>query len=75
MDQVTDGPLKTGDIVAALVIRAWPTHAQVKARDQRGIIYGGGCDKLKVGEHAKIRITELNGTNGYQFTAALLHPE
>lgn len=69
---MADGPLKPGDLTPARVVKAWQMHAQVVARDQLGVIYGGGAGKLSAGQHVKIRITEINGTNGYKFTAALL---
>jgi len=70
---MADGPLKPGDVTPARVVRVWQLHAQVDARDQRGVIYGGGAGKLTAGQHVKIRITEVNGTNGYKFTADLLN--
>lgn len=69
---MADGPLKPGDVLPARVLRAWQAHAQVIAREQRGVVYGSGAGKLSEGQHVKIRITEINGTNGYPFTAALI---
>ncbi|HEY5784941.1 MAG TPA: hypothetical protein VIT65_09195 [Microlunatus sp.] len=69
---MADGPLKPGDLMPARVVRAWQLHAQVVARDQLGVIYGSGAGKLTAGQHVKIRIIEVNGTNGYKFTASLL---
>jgi hypothetical protein len=72
VDLMADGPLKPGDLTPARVVKAWSAHAQVVARDQLGIIYGGGAAKLTAGQHVRIRITEINGSNGYKFTASLL---
>ena len=72
VDLMADGPLKPGDLTPARVVKAWSAHAQVVARDQLGIIYGGGAAKLTAGQHVRIRINEINGSNGYKFTASLL---
>jgi hypothetical protein len=69
---MADGDMKPGDIMPARVSMIRPMLAQVVAREKRGVIYGGAAGKLSVGDHVKIRIVEVNGSNGYAFTAALL---
>jgi hypothetical protein len=69
---MADGALKPGDLVPARVTRVQAMLAQVVVREERGVIYGGGADKLSVGQHVRIRIIEVNGSNGYKFTASLL---
>ena len=69
---MADDALKPGDLVPARVTRVQALLAQVVARDQRGVIYGGSAGKLTVGQHVRVRILEVNGSNGYPFTASLI---
>ena len=64
--------MKAGDLVPGRVTRVHGMLAQVIAREQQGVIYGGAAGKLTVGQHVRVRILEVNGSNGYRFTAALL---
>jgi len=72
VNQMADGALKPGDLMPIRVTRVQDMLAQVVAREQRGVIYGGAAGKLTVGQHVKVRILEVNGSNGYQFTASLV---
>jgi|1186.fasta_scaffold132043_1 hypothetical protein len=72
VNQMADGALKPGDLVPGRVTRVQAMLAQVVAREQRGVIYGGAAGKLTVGQHVTVRILEVNGSNGYPFTAALV---
>lgn len=72
VNQMADGALKPGDLVASRVIRVQSMLAQVIGREQRGVIYGGAAGKLTVGQHVTVRVLEVNGSNGYQFTGSLV---
>lgn len=72
VDQMADAALKPGDFVTGRVTRVQPMLAQVVAQEQRGVIYGGSAGKLTVGQHVRVRILEVNGSNGYKFTGSLL---
>ena len=72
VSQMADGALKPGDLVPAKVTRVLAMHALVTAHEQRGIIYGGAAGKLSVGQHVKVRVVEVDGSNGYKFTASLV---
>ena len=65
--------MKPGDLVPGRVTRVHGMLAQVIAREQQGVIYGGAAAQLTVGQHVRVRILEVNGSNGYRFTAALLN--
>jgi exosome complex RNA-binding protein Csl4 len=69
---MADNALKPGDLVPGRVIRVQTMLAQVVAREQRGVIYGGAAGQLTVDQLVKVRILEVNGSNGYSFTARLL---
>ncbi|GAA3614614.1 hypothetical protein GCM10022236_15660 [Microlunatus ginsengisoli] len=72
MVQMGNDALKPGDLVPGKVTRVQAMLAQVVAREQRGVIYGGAAGKLTVGQHVKVRILEVNGSNGYAFTGSLI---
>lgn len=65
--------LSPGDLVPGRVTRVRPMLALVVAGEQRGVIYGGAAGDLTVGQHVRVRILEVDGSNGYKFTAALIN--
>lgn len=65
--------MKPGDLVPGRVTRVQSMLALVVVQEQRGVIYGGAAGKLTVGQHVRVRILEVDGSNGYKFTASLFN--